>query len=595
MNSFSTSASRGVAGAAACLLILLAGCGGDSARAGESTGEEGSAASVDGSWNPQALKAVKGVPASAIRGGIQQRLGATRPAPLDEDQWRHVQRLYERYRQGPLWLTKNGLAEDRAEALLKALIDAHTDALRVDAYPLNELARALVAVKETPRPTAQQLATADVLLTAAYAALGEDLLTGQLDPRTVSEGWHIDPQEEQVDSALARALREEPLDRSIARMRPQDEDYAALVRELQRYRKLAVQGGWPAVPKGKALRPGQTDSSVRLAALRQRLEAEELLGASTPAAQQTGADSTPAGARARAGGSVYDAQLAGAVADYQARHGIEADSVLGEETVASLNTPAAYRLGQIAANLERFRWLPRSLGSRYVLVNVPAFRLEAYDGGRKALEMKVIVGEEYTDRITPVFSDSVEFVVFRPYWNVTDDIATKELWPKIQADPGYMAQNNYETFREGGKTRIRQKPGPENSLGLVKFMFPNDFNIYLHDTPQDELFEEDVRAFSHGCIRLEKPEQLAQWVLGWPAERVRQAMEQGPDDKRVDVPRKLPVYIAYFTTYLRGGQLSFGNDLYKRDDALIRAVQDGALPSAQTLRAVDSLRRFVAE
>lgn len=573
MTSFSTFTSRGAAG----LLMLLAACGREGAEANQSAEP---AASVDRSWNPQAVNAVMGIPANAIRSGIQQRLGATRPAPLDEDQWRHVQRLYKNYGQGPLWLGENGLAEDRAAALLKAVINAHTDALRVDAYPLNDLARALVAVKETPRPTAEQLATADVLLSAAYAALGEDLLTGQLDPRTVSEGWHIDAQEEQVDSALARALREEPLDRSLARMRPQDEDYAALQRELQRYRQLAAQGGWPTVPKGKALKPGQSDSPARLAALRQRLQAEGLLGDSTPA---------------RAGASVYDAPLAAAVAEYQARHGIEGDSVLGEETVASLNTPPAYRLGQIAANLERFRWLPRSLGSRYILVNVPAFRLEAYDGGKKALEMKVIVGEEYEDRITPVFSDSMEFVVFRPYWNVTDDIATKELWPKIRANPSYMAENNYETFQEGGKTRIRQKPGNENSLGLVKFMFPNDFNIYLHDTPQNELFEKDVRAFSHGCIRLEKPDQLGQFVLGWPAERVQQQMQQGPDDKRVNVSRKVPVYIAYFTTYMRDGRLSFGNDLYKRDDALISAVAAGAVPSPQTLQAVDSLRRFVAE
>jgi murein L,D-transpeptidase YcbB/YkuD len=574
MTSSSTFTSRGMVGLAAGLLMLLAACGREGSEA--NPGAE-PAASVDRSWNPQALNAVMGVPANAIRSGIRQRLGATRPAPLDEDQWGHVRRLYKHYGQGPLWFGENGLAEDRAAALLKAVINAHTDALRVDAYPLNELARALVAVKGTPRPTPEQLATADVLLSAAYAALGEDLLTGQLDPRTVSEGWHIDPQEEHVDSALARALREEPLDRSIARMRPQDEDYAALQRELQRYRQLSAQGGWPAVPKGKAIKPGQRDSPVRLAALRQRLRAEGLLRDSTPA------------------GSTYDARLAAAVAEYQVRHGIEGDSVLGEETVASLNTPPAYRLGQIAANLERFRWLPRSLGSRYVLVNVPAFRLEAYDGGKKALEMKVIVGEEYEDRITPVFSDSMEFVVFRPYWNVTDDIATKELWPKIQSDPGYMAQNNYETFQEAGKTRIRQKPGPKNSLGLVKFMFPNDYNIYLHDTPGDSLFNKDVRAFSHGCIRLEKPEQLGQFVLGWPAERVQQQMQQGPDDKRVNVPRKVPVYIAYFTTYLRDGRLSFGNDLYKRDDALIRAVAAGALPSPQTLQAVESLRRFVAE
>jgi len=290
---------------------------------------------------------------------------------------------------------------------------------------------------------------------------------------------------------------------------------------------------------------------------------------------------------------VYDPQLDGAVGEYQARHGIVADSVLGAETVASLNTPPGYRVGQIAANLERFRWLPRSFGSRYILVNVPAFRLEAFDGGKKTLEMKVIVGEEFEDRATPVFSDSMEYVVFRPYWLVTPDIQAKELAPKIAADPSLLQAGNYEFYQAEGQQRIRQKPGPKNSLGLVKFMFPNDFNIYLHDTPEDRLFQEDVRAFSHGCIRLEKPEQLAHFVLGWSQERIQQAMNQEPNDKRVNLPRKIPVYIAYFTAYMRDGRPFFGNDLYKRDDALIRAIGPGAAPRPETQKALDQLRRFV--
>ncbi|HEX2091042.1 MAG TPA: L,D-transpeptidase family protein [Longimicrobiaceae bacterium] len=557
------------------LFLLASGCGRGGAAA---EGNKGGEAAAGRSWNPGAVTEVSGVPAAQVRTAIQQRLGAARPQPINERQWRYAQRLYRRYGQGPLWLGEDGLIEARAAALLKAVVNAHQDALRLDAYPLNDLIRSLGAVKDAQRPTAQQLAEADVVLTAAYAALGEDLLTGQIDPRTISKTWFIDPQEESIDSALTRALREEPLDLSIARMRPQDEDYAALQREMERYRRLAVAGGWPKVPTGRDLKPGDRDSPARLEALRRRLMAEGLL-----------ADT------ARATG-VYDARLAGAVAEYQARHSIEADSVLGAGTVASLNVPAANRLWQIAANLERFRWFPRNLGSRYILVNVPAFRLEAFEDGKKALEMKVIVGEEFEGRITPVFSDSMEYAVFRPYWMVTDDIAEKELLPKAAADPGYLEANNYELFEENGKTRVRQKPGPKNSLGLVKYMFPNDYNIYLHDTPQDELFKEDVRAFSHGCIRLERPEQLGAWVLGWPEERVRQAMQQeGADDRRVNLPRKVPVYIAYFTAYMRNGQVRFGNDLYKADDALIRAVARGAEPSADALRAAEQLRRFVAD
>ena len=238
--------------------------------------------------------------------------------------------------------------------------------------------------------------------------------------------------------------------------------------------------------------------------------------------------------------------------------------------------------------------VPRSLGQRYIIVNVPQFHLEAFDSGQKTLEMKVIVGQEYEDKATPVFSDSMEFVIFRPYWNVTDEIAAKEIWPKEQSSPGYLASQNMEVYNDHGKQRIRQLPGPKNSLGLVKFMFPNDFNIYLHDTPFGELFKKDVRAFSHGCIRLEKPEEMAQWVLGWTPEQVREA-ENASDDRRVNLKQKVPVYIVYFTTFVRDGRLHFGNDLYGRDGALVDAVKNGAQPTVSAVKAVRLLRELAED
>jgi murein L,D-transpeptidase YcbB/YkuD len=458
--------------------------------------------------------------------------------------------------------------------------------MRMDAYPVGNIARAMAAMTETTTPTAQQLAETDVILTAAFAALGEDYLTGQIDPKSVAQSWHIDPQEENVDSALVRSLRTAELEKAIAAMRPQNPDYLALRRELDRYQKIVQAGGWPSVPRGEATKPGEAMSAARVTALKQRLAAEGILPAESAATARPASQTQPAV-------SVYDRALAGAVAQFQARHGIVVDSMLGKETFDALNKPAAYRAAQIAANLERMRWMPRTMGSRYILVNVSAFHLEAYDNGQKALEMRVIVGEDYEDKATPVFSDSMETVVFRPYWNVTDDIAAKELFPKINADPGYLAANNYELYQEGGKTRIRQKPGDENSLGLVKFLFPNDFNIYLHDTPNRELFKEDVRAFSHGCIRVEKPNELAQWALGWDAARVEAAMK-GSNNQTFKVPRKIPVFISYGTTYTRDGQLYFGNDLYSRDAKMVEEVFRGAIPAPQTVQAVQALRRIAA-
>jgi murein L,D-transpeptidase YcbB/YkuD len=198
---------------------------------------------------------------------------------------------------------------------------------------------------------------------------------------------------------------------------------------------------------------------------------------------------------------------------------------------------------------------------------------------------------EYEGRATPVFADSMEFVVFRPYWNVTPSIQEKEFSGKSAEE---LAAGNYEYYNDGGVTRIRQRPGPKNALGLVKFLFPNDFNIYLHDTPNDELFKKDVRAFSHGCIRLEKPDEMAAYVLGWDLNRVHEAM-QGSDNRTVTLKRKIPVYITYFTTYVTDDKLFFGNDLYKRDDEMVNRMMPGAILTPDVERAARTLHKMAEE
>ncbi|HKO15909.1 MAG TPA: L,D-transpeptidase family protein [Gemmatimonadaceae bacterium] len=535
-------------------------------------------------WAPPDPNTIKGVPLTAVQEAITTRLAAARPKPISHDSWDHVQHLYQLFARGPLWLDRKGLNGDRTHALTDELLAIDSDAVAVDAYPLADLARAIVTVRDSDHPTAEQLAEVDVLLTTCFAALGEDLITGQISPGSVSQSWHISSREDDVDSALVRTLRVGDLQASMSRMRPQDPEYDALRKELGRYRELVARGGWPQVPDGPSLKPGDTTSIARVTALRARLAAEGLVSAAP----------TSSGVTVPEAKAVYDSALAGAVAEFQVRHAIGVDSILGGETLASLNLSASYRLGQIAANLERYRWLPRLLGDRYVLVNVPAFHLTAFDGGKPALDMKVIVGAEYNNRSTPVFSDSMEYVVFRPYWIVPTSIAEKEIWPKVQQDPTYLDRNDYEQVTIDGEQRIRQKPGPRNSLGLVKFIFPNDFSIYLHATPQNELFDKDVRAMSHGCIRLQHPAEFAEWVLGWPMDRVEQEMQSGPDDHRVNLPHKVPVYIVYFTTYTQNGELYFGNDLYKRDDALVKAVADGAQLTAEESAALAVLRKAAA-
>ena len=546
---------------------------------------------LDRSFAPQKVRSIKGVGVRAVRDAIEEQLKARGQAlRLDATDWKRVRALYAEFGGAPIWLDHDGLRERRSKTLLTALLNAPGDALDLEHYPLAELTRVLEGLLAKRRPTPGLLAEVDVALTAAYAALGRDLLTGQLIPRQTAQDWYIATSESQIDSALARILRDHDFDRSMTSLRPTDEGYASLRRELMHYRETVARGGWKAVPNGKSLEPGDFAAPATLAALEARLRAEGILDMGERSDRAPAAQTKAAPARA-----IYDRTLAAGVAEFQRRHGIEVDSILGPQTIRSLNVPAEYRLAQIAANLERYRWLPRALGARYVFVNVPAFRLEAHDRDGSVLEMKVIVGAEYENRATPVFADSMQFVVFRPFWNAPDEIAENELWPYVEADPGYLERNDYEIVTENGKPRIRQRPGEKNALGLVKFMFPNNFNIYLHDTPEGHLFEKEIRAFSHGCIRLEKPAELAQWVLGWPMERVRQAMEEGNNDRRVNLAEKIPVYIVYFTTYVRDGTLHFAHDLYQRDETLAHALKRGAVPSPAALATVQRLKKLAED
>jgi L,D-transpeptidase YcbB len=596
---------RLIALAAAIAAVAAVGC----KRVSRANGE------VSRNWTPPQQQAYLGVPAAEAQQAIQKRLAAAPPTSVNADEWKHVKRLYGTFSNSLLWLNEKGAHQPRVSALLGAIANADSDALRLDAFPLVDLNRSLGAI-EKEKPTADELADADLLLSSAFVAYGESMLTGQNDPAALGQNWHIKSHDERVDSALTLTLREDDFNAGLERMRPQDPGYDSLRTEFMRFRDLVSHTTWDSVPSGRQLKPGDSDSPARLVALRARLSAEGFLsdsGATASATVDTTADTTnssgsdtakkstkasaakktTSATRAqRTGPGVYDRRLAGAVAEFQARHSIGVDSMLGKETVDAMNVPAPYRLAQIAANLERYRWMPRDLGSRYIIVNVPQFHLEAFDSGQKSLEMKVIVGQEYEDKATPVFSDSMEFVIFRPYWNVPDAIANKEIWPKVAADPGYLAANEMEVYSDHGTRRVRQLPGAKNALGFVKFMFPNDFNIYLHDTPNGELFKKDVRAFSHGCIRLEKPAELAQWVLGWDAGRVEQAMHSGPNNRQVNLPKKIPVYIVYFTTYARDGQLYFGNDLYDRDSKLVHQVQDVATKSPETTQAIQALREL---
>jgi murein L,D-transpeptidase YcbB/YkuD len=279
------------------------------------------------------------------------------------------------------------------------------------------------------------------------------------------------------------------------------------------------------------------------------------------------------GARAWSGSpspDLYDADLHRAVALFQERHAIEPDGVLGPLTVQELNYTVAERIAELRLNLDRWRWLPDSLGDRYVIVNIAGFELEVVEQGRIIESMNVVVGQRTT--ATPVFSDSIRFVVVNPYWNVPDGIMERTIQPAIDRDPNYLVSHDMEIF-EG---RVRQRPGPRNSLGRYKFMFPNDFDVYLHDTPDGHLFSRTERAFSSGCVRIERPRDFARMLLRLQSDHDPESLDaivETGAEKWIKLDRPLPVYLLYFTAWVQeDGAVRFHHDVYGRSDAMHRQV-----------------------
>jgi murein L,D-transpeptidase YcbB/YkuD len=351
-----------------------------------------------------------------------------------------------------------------------------------------------------------------------------------------------------------------------------DDNAGRLQEAISRYERIVDHDGWPAVGAGPRLQLGSV--GPRVAALRTQLERSGDL-------QGPAASSEPQGTR-------FDTALQTAVRRFQARHGLKADGVVGRQTLGALDVTATVRLRQLRLNLERARALAPLGNGPAILVNIPAYRLQAYDGGRPVLEMRVVVGTEYDP--TPAFSDTMTFLVFRPYWNIPESIALEEMLPQLQRDPGSLQKKGIEAYAGAGEKlrridladidparfptsgyRLRQRPGPQNPLGNVKFMLPNAHSIYLHDTPSDGLFGAADRSFSHGCVRVAQPVELAEFVLQpapeWNREAIRAAMVNGDEHRTVSLPRPVPVHIVYLTAWVDpDGTVQFRDDVYRLDD-----------------------------
>ncbi|TNF63525.1 MAG: murein L,D-transpeptidase [Burkholderiales bacterium] len=459
-------------------------------------------------------------------------------------------------------------------------------------YGTDALEKSLWQVaRQVGSPDAETVSRLDRALTDAMVRYLEDLHHGRVNPRQL--GVRFRPSRRDAFDAravLREALAAGDLGQAVDRAVPPLQQYEQLRQALQRYQGLQGHAAWqqplPALPSAGPGRPGRLEPGARHAGLHLLAWRLETLGDLPSAATQ----------RYRGNDAVYDDELVAAVRRFQRRHGLTVDGVPGRRTWAQLAVPPEERVVQIGLALERLRWTPLLQSRRMVVVNIPEFVLRAYEqtgqGVRVITEMRIIAGRA-ARHSTPLFDEDMRFIEFSPYWNVPRSIAAEETVPRLRRDPGYLDRLGFEIVERDGTVRrsvsdelladvlagralLRQRPGPENALGDIKFVFPNRDSIFLHHTPSVGLFQRDQRDFSHGCIRVEDPVALARFVMqempGWTEERIVGAMRQG-ESQTVRLNEPLPVVIAYVTTLVKNGEIHFFDDIYGHDRVLRDALK----------------------
>jgi murein L,D-transpeptidase YcbB/YkuD len=473
--------------------------------------------------------------------------------PDVSDYRKHLDAFYRTRQDAPAWI-REGRPTPQALALTRLFAGADARGVRALDYDADRWPGRIASLERGPSDEA--VARFDVGLTATLMRYISDLHIGRVNPQRVDFLLDVGPKKYDLPRLVAELVEAPDPAAPLEEAEPPYDGYRRLRAALSRYLALAAEGDGPALPEAKLVEPGEPWEGA--AALSERLRRLGDLQGPTQ-------------------GDVYDAARVEAVKRFQERHGLAADGRLGPATLAALRVPLAHRADQIRLAMERWRWVPVGFDAPPIVVNIPEFRLRAFDGNQKVgLQMRVVVGRSYPGRRTPIFTGSMTYVVFRPYWNVPPSIQRGEIMPRIEADPGYAKRNGYEVVNG----RVRQKPGPGNALGHVKFMFPNPMNVYLHDTPSRDLFSRPRRDFSHGCIRLENPAALAAWVLRddpkWTPAAVERAMSTGPLDAHVTLPHPVPVLIVYATAVVpEDGKVRFFEDLYGHDAALEDALAEG--------------------
>ena len=535
-------------------------------------------------------------------GGPQPKLDSVyivqymRSEPKFKDQIEWAKKFYKErdFRLG--WFRNHELVP-QAETMLSVISKAADEGLDPKDYQtanFDQLFKELDAARsDTTRRNALEKKI-DVALSGTYFNYASDFYRGTVDPRAVkSIDWNVKRNKVKLHKALMTILKERESTYGYYDFEPLHPEYDRLKKALADYRELQRNGGWPTLPATTKLVPGATSPAVAL--LRERLLGVKaaVSGTETPAVTVSNQSGQPAAGPAPAA-QKYDASLVTAVKEFQRLNGLKPDGVVGGETLRQLNVPLTQRIDQVMLNMERWRWIPKKFEPDYLLVNIPEYTLHVMEDGKEAFNMPVIVGKKLHE--TPIFSDKVEFVVLAPYWNVPFSIIANELRPKLVANAqGTLDRLDMEVVKGWGanatpvdpnsidwanvsektwKYTLRRRPGPKNDLGNVKFIFPNSNDIYLHDTPHDELFSQTKRGFSHGCVRVAEPIKLAEYLLrnkpGWDENTILETIGTR-QEKYVTLPEKLPVYLVYFTTWVdNDGKVHFRDDIYGHDKSLAK-------------------------
>jgi murein L,D-transpeptidase YcbB/YkuD len=489
--------------------------------------------------------------------------------------------FYEQRIYSPAWINDEGPLP-QVYTLINAVSEAGKEGLRPQDYHLDKIQVILREVQqnqEKRRPFyIQRLVDLDLLLTDAFLIYGSHLIEGKVDPEKIDAEWLASRREKDMAQVLEIALNKNQIGEALGSLLPQHPGYRRLRQALAYYRNVAVSGGWLSIAEGPKMKKG--DRSERVIELRRRLLATGDLGFLK-----------------ESGTNLFDCELEQAVRRFQEQHGLGVDGIVGSSTLAALNVPAEERIHQIELNMERWRWLPQDLGLHYILVNIANFELEVVRKNDLMMLMRVVVGKDY--RRTPVLSAKMTYIVLNPYWHIPKKIAVEDMLPLIRKDISYLEKQRIRVFHGWGPEeeeidpenidwekvdgesfpyRLRQDIGPWNALGRVKFMFPNKFSVYFHDTPSKELFAKTSRTFSSGCIRIEKPIELATYLLqddpSWTRANILAAIDKGAE-QTIRLKESVLVHLLYWTAWAEeDGSIQFRNDIYSRDKRLYEALRE---------------------